>query len=264
MEWQNELFRVGLIHRLHKIGACEDKKRETLEFDYIKKETVDGKPRVFAYFSKYSQAAAFKISSNTTEQEIAEVGASSVERTSSTPRDYIDHSLIPDYFFSIVDDVNKPEAGSSPSGKYYRIDITEYLNLSDEHLTIINTTGHEGANCFGAALYFSGVTELNGRIDPNEVFPMLNTSNIYETADKAEPKPGDVVVWYRMEGKEKLPVHAFIDIGYGWALTKNGAGEYKPYRFQKIEHMRHLYSQTQGMNKINIVDLREVRYRPEE
>lgn len=259
MEWQNELFKVGLIHRLHP-PCFRDGKKRALEFDYLRLETVEGRQRVFAYFAEESRAQLFKTLSGLSTQELTRVAASSIERTDTTPRDNIDpNRLIPDKFNRIIDEVNRPEKGFSQDTYYYRVDVTDYMGIPADRLAVINGNGLDDANCFNATLYFSGVTDRLGHVYERELFPIFEDSRIFQPT--TSNKPGDLVVWYRQKGDKKIPVHTFIDLGFGWVLSKNGAGNAQPYRFQRIEHARHLYSQERVDYRLKTVPLREGRYR---
>jgi len=261
IKWQNELFRAGLIHRLHIMQfpfTCKDPTTKPLTFDYLKMDDSEGTPRVYAYFSSEDRARLFHKLNHLPDKEIIKVNASLIERTDSTMRENVDpNKPTSAKFHKKIDDINRPEKGLSKSGYYYRIDVTEYLGIPLDKLSLINKSGSESANCFNASLYFAGLTDKLEFIKSNDLFPILEESSTHEIVK--DRKAGDIVVWYK-EYAEKYPVHAFIGLGYGWILTKNGKGDKRPYRFQRLEYARHLYSQIY-IGKTVAINLKEARYR---
>lgn len=240
-KWQNEFFRVGLISHLHPYGTC-NKPAKGIEFDYIIVKHVDNKPHVLAYFSNEIDAYNLVIGNPVLANEaIQQVNASEIERTDPMPRDSIDPYRLIDDYADRIDDINRPEKGTSKTGYYYGIDITGLVNIPSTFLDMINKRGINGSNCYNSVLMFSGISSTEHYVDEKQFYDMLENSDLFQSA--AIPSSGDLVVWYRLEGKKKIPIHSFIDLGYGWIITKNGLSSYRPYQFQRLENARYIFEQ---------------------
>lgn len=249
---QNELYRLGHISRV-RIPPLESSSPDTEPvFDYLHVELVDGEVRVFAYFDDPAELAVFKEQVERPDLPFETVAANVIEHRPGMTHDVVDPDAdLPENFSEQIPDVNRPLAGNSQSGSYYRIDVTDILQIPPQVSRQINQPGLERSNCANLVLMMSGLESRFQYVDGPESFvPRLQDPEEFQAVSQAGR--GDVVVWYKAREEGRTFIHTFIDLGNGWALTKDGSAEENPIRFQRIETLRYLYAQDANRAQIYV------------
>lgn len=250
---QNELYRIGAISYVRPPELSLSTAVSKPIFDYLDVVTSEtGEVRLFAYFDNPEELATFKKQVGRQDLPFEIVAAGPVERQIKTPRDVVDPDRpLPERFVAQIDEVNRPIDGNSGTGRYFKLDVTEILNLSPRVIAQLNQPGSNGSNCANLALVASGLEENIQFVDPELSF-VTRLDDPAQFQPVTEGGRGDVVVWYRQTDTGMVFLHTFIDLGNGWALTKNGSAEDNPVRFQRIETLRYLYDQEANRAQIYV------------
>ncbi|MBI4212525.1 MAG: hypothetical protein HY540_07805 [Deltaproteobacteria bacterium] len=231
LRWQAAFLPHGLIWNVYPGYKCQ-KPDTSKDFSYVQVRKVRGEPHVYAYFAHREEAEAY-VKANMPRAKITKVSARNVERFEGMPRESTAfREQLPGHQ---VDDANRPESTQGKVLFYYEIDIIPNLPLRRESLDLINAPGVNG--CYAYALYAVGAAVALGYVT-NENF-LDDVRQFFQPA--AEIKPGTmsfISMGVIRDGKETLsPRHAFVELGNGWVLTKNGESDEVPFRVQRRNAM---------------------------
>lgn len=249
---QNELYRIGAISSVRPPEAPPSAPVSTPVFDYLDAETLKtGEVRLFAYFDDPAELATFKRQVGRPDLPLQIIPAERVERRPGMARDVVDPDLaLPERFAEQIDDINRPIAGNSRTGRYFRVDVTQILGLSPRITSRLGQRGSQNSNCANLVLVASGLEDRFEFVEPDTFVTRLRDPGQFKPV--TQEGRGDVVVWYRKTDAGRDFLHAFIDLGNGWALTKNGSTEDNPLRLQRIETLRYLYDQQANRAQITV------------
>lgn len=258
--WQDLLYEEGLISETHVPGE----KSPILLASYMTIQEVDGKLKVLAYLTAAQLKRYNKqFGKNIKASDLTTVPANEVEKKHDAQFRKDDKLTLEEK----LREENRPQRGSSKR-PYYELDITDELDLPELTLKYINQLPKPkiGADCFGAAYFFSGLIRTPTVF--NQYIPSMDLVEHPNVTKVADEKPGDIVYLWSKEGGSEDRIHAYIDLGMGWALTKNGGGDKRPYRLQRIEQVKAIYAElaqyepeSGGEIKKQYSTIHETRYR---
>lgn len=218
--------------------------RSPTQFDYV---VGEGDDRIYAYFGSYLSATFYQLTHPAIwKNSMITRAAGFIERRAEMYRDVVDPKSAPTYSNPqsiYINDMNRPEQNTSIDGTYYGFDITGLLHMYPQVRERLNSPGINHSNCITSALMYLGISHDEAFVDPTTVDQILHDTSRFVMVDSQEPE--DLVYWYSQIGSFKVTIHVYIDLGYGWAFTKNGSDDEQPYRFQRIENMSQ-YFREQG------------------